>query len=653
MALISLRNIKKHYGGENGAPKVDVLQGINLDIYTGEFVAIVGSSGSGKSTLMHLLGCLDKPSSGEYYFNHRNVATLDLDQLAALRREAFGFVFQAYHLIPTESAIENVEIPAIYAGIPEAQRQAKARQLLQRLGLAERLHNRPAQLSGGQQQRVSIARALINGGSVILADEPTGALDSRSGLEVMELLRELADQGHTVILITHDYSVASQARRVIEVRDGKIVGDSGDLHTASTTSSDNTTTNDESPSTRTQQQSAYLADEIRDACRAAWRVMWLNRFRTGLTLLGIIIGVASVIIMLAVGEGAKREVLQQLNAMGPNMMYVGPAVPDSGGPRGVISEADIDAISQMPEVLRIMPILRDPALLRYGGVSRNYEVLATNESLPQINRWPVAQGRFYTDEDNRTIAPVVVLGHRVYTRLFPNGGDPLGKQILLNEGLYEIIGVMAEKGAESGYNNHDERVYIPRKTGMVRLFPKLRDESYINLEIRHSGLMNQAEQKLDALLLDRHGRDDFWLTNSASRLEAEMATSNSMTMMLGMIAAISLLVGGIGVMNVMLMTVRERTREIGIRVATGARQRDILRQFITESAMVSLLGGLIGAGLSGLIIIILHWVDVAVAPSITALLGAVSCALITGLIFGFMPARQAARLNPVIALAGE
>lgn len=653
--LICLRDIGKHYGGEGGRPRTDVLCGIDLEIEAGEFIAIVGASGSGKSTLMNILGCLDRPSSGQYLFNGKDVATLNSDQLAELRRETFGFVFQAYHLIPTESARENVEIPALYAGVSETARQARATDLLKRLGLADRLDNSPSQLSGGQQQRVSIARALMNGGQVILADEPTGALDKETGESVMALLVELAAGGHTVILITHDHQLAKQAQRVIHIQDGKIVGDkrslSADYSQHSTLVSAEEHDNSRPPLTKTTHNHRNRLP--REELRNAWRVLRINRARTLLTLLGIIIGVASVIVMLAVGEGTKREVMTQLNAMGPNMLHVGSTTPKAGGPRGVITEADLDAIARVPEVLRVMPMLRDTALVRRGAISRNYEVRATTAVLPAMNRWPIALGRFYTEEEDSNVAPVVVLGHLAYQRFFPDKSDPLGQQILIKNAPYQIIGVMSEKGSDSGYSNHDERLYVPRRTGMVRVFPAQRNDTYLIAEAVSSHLLQQAEKKLQSLLQERHGVDDFWVNNAAARHQAELTTRNNMTLMLALIAAISLLVGGIGVMNVMLMTVRERVREIGIRMANGARQRDILRQFITEAALVSLLGSVIGAIFSQVIIVILALIGVPVAFSLSAVVAAMVCAVATGLVFGLMPARQAARLDPVAALAGE
>ncbi|HBO7465756.1 TPA: pyoverdine export/recycling transporter ATP-binding/permease subunit PvdT, partial [Pseudomonas aeruginosa] len=358
--LIELRDIRKRYGG-NGTPEVEVLKGVSLSIHAGEFVAIVGASGSGKSTLMNILGCLDRPSSGSYHFAGHDVAELDSDEQAWLRREAFGFVFQGYHLIPSASAQENVEMPAIYAGTPASERHTRARALLERLGLAERTANRPHQLSGGQQQRVSIARALMNGGHIILADEPTGALDSHSGAEVMALLDELASQGHVVILITHDRDVAARAKRIIEVRDGEIVSDSAnDERPAQPSAGVERHLQADDLSQRlaegSSEPSGAWRAELLEAVRAAWRVMWINRFRTALTLLGIIIGVASVVVMLAVGEGSKRQVMAQMGAFGSNIIYLSGYSPNPRAPMGIVSSDDVAAIATLPQVKKVMPV---------------------------------------------------------------------------------------------------------------------------------------------------------------------------------------------------------------------------------------------------------------------------------------------------------
>jgi macrolide transport system ATP-binding/permease protein len=629
--LIELSDIRKAYGGGE-APEVHVLRGIDLSIHAGEFVAIVGASGSGKSTLMNILGCLDRPTSGEYRFAGENVAALDSDELAWLRREAFGFVFQGYHLIPSGSAQENVEMPAIYAGTPAAERHARAAALLERLGLASRTGNRPHQLSGGQQQRVSIARALMNGGHIILADEPTGALDSHSGAEVMSLLDELASQGHVVILITHDREVAARAKRIIEIRDGLIISDSA--------SENPTAQNPANPGalqavdlrkrlSEGAEATGAWKGELVDAVHAAWRVMWINKFRTALTLLGIIIGVASVVVMLAVGEGSKRQVM------------------------GIITLDEVAAIASLPQVMRIMPVNGQEAGVRFGNLDHMSYVGGNDTNFPAIFNWPVVEGSYFTHADEQNAAAVAVIGHKVRTRLLKDVANPIGQYILIENVPFQVVGVLAEKGASSGDSDSDDRIAIPYSAASVRLFGTHNPE-YIAIAAADARKVKETEKAIEQLMLRLHdGKHDFELTNNAAMIQAEARTQNTLSLMLGSIAAISLLVGGIGVMNIMLMTVRERTREIGIRMATGARQRDILRQFLTEAVMLSVVGGLTGIALALIVGGVLIFSEVAVAFSLIAVLGAFGCALVTGVVFGFMPARKAARLDPVTALTSE
>ncbi|MFF7062260.1 MacB family efflux pump subunit [Pseudomonas sp. NPDC008258] len=650
--LIELVDIRKSYGGLD-TPKVDILHGISLSIHPGEFVAIVGASGSGKSTLMNILGCLDRPTSGSYRFAGKDVATLDSDELAWLRREAFGFVFQGYHLIPSGSAQENVEMPAIYAGIDASERHARASALLGRLGLASRTGNRPHQLSGGQQQRVSIARALMNGGHIILADEPTGALDSHSGTEVMALLDELASQGHVIILITHDRDVAARAQRVIEIRDGLIISDSAADQPA------------------TQSGQGLQADQLRqrldrgatlrgawkgeliEALQAAWRVMWVNRFRTALTLLGIVIGVASVVVMLAVGEGSKRQVMAQMAAFGSNILYLNGKPASLGEQAGTITLDDVAAIGQLPQVKHVMPVIGEKMMVRHGNSSQQFYVGGNNTWFPEIFNWPAVEGSFFTDADEANAAAVAVIGQKVREKMLDPGRDPLGQYILIGNVPFQVVGILAGKGASSGDQDSDGRIAVPYSAAAIRLFGQ-RDPDYITVAAQDSTRVNEAEAAIDRLLRQRHnGRQDFELTNDAALIQAEARTQNSLSLMLGAIAAISLLVGGIGVMNIMLMTVRERTREIGIRMATGARQRDILRQFLSEAVMLSMVGGLAGIVLALAIGGGLMLAEVAVAFALPAMLGAFACAVVTGIVFGFMPARKAARLDPVKALTSE
>ncbi|MBV7537332.1 MacB family efflux pump subunit [Duganella sp. sic0402] len=646
--LIALRGIRKRYGGNDGAPAIEVLRGVDLEIRAGEFVAIVGASGSGKSTLMNMLGCLDRPSEGGYRFAGKDVAGMDADELAWLRREAFGFVFQGYHLIATESARENVEVPALYAGMPAAERHARAVMLLERLGLGDRLDNRPSQMSGGQQQRVSIARALMNGGRIILADEPTGALDSKSGAEVMTLLGELADAGHTIILITHDRKVAAQARRVIEVSDGQVVADSGadapavargalpplDLSRAKYDSG------------------ASLWSELADAARAAWRVLWINRFRTGLTLLGIVIGVASVIVMLAIGLGTRQQVMAQLGAFGSNLLYMSSRGESSRIPGRSITLGDLEALADVPGVAHVLPNVTGNKVIRHGNIDVQTYVRGTGAELPRIQTWPVARGGFFTAEDEHDMATVAVLGSRLAEKLMPDVANPVGQTILIGNVPFQVLGVMSAKGALTGEQDQDDVLLLPFSTAGIRVFGQ-REPTYTVLAAADVSRVAEVEQAIDEVLFERHRIRDYGIGNAAAAIAAEARTQDNMTMMLSLIAAVSLVVGGIGVMNVMLMTVRERTREIGIRMATGARRRDILRQFLTEAVLVSVVGGVAGivAGvvLAGLLLV---W-EVPVIFSLSAIAGAFGCAVITGLVFGFMPARKASGLDPVVALMGQ
>ena len=650
--LIELQGIRKVYGGLD-TPEVHVLKGISLSIHAGEFVAIVGASGSGKSTLMNILGCLDRPTTGRYLFAGEDVARLDSDELAWLRREAFGFVFQGYHLIPSATAQENVEMPAIYAGTPAAERHARAAALLERLGLAERTSNRPHQLSGGQQQRVSIARALMNGGHIILADEPTGALDSHSGAEVMTLLDELAGQGHVVILITHDREVAARANRIIEVRDGEVVSDSA----AQTLPADNPRALQaidlrKRLSEGSEARGAWKG-ELVDAVHAAWRVMWINRFRTALTLLGIVIGVASVVVMLAVGEGSKRQVMAQMGAFGSNIIYLSGMPPRPRAPLGIITLNDVAALSSLPQVKRIMPINGAEIGVRYGNVDHRMYTGGNGIDFPAIFNWPVVQGSFFTQADENAAAAVAVIGKKVRDKVLKDVANPIGQYILLENVPFRVVGVLAEKGASSGESDSDMRIVVPYSAASVRLFGSHNPE-YVVIAAADASKVNQTEKAIEQLMLKLHqGTRDFEITNNAAMIQAEAKTRNTLSLMLGSIAAISLLVGGIGVMNIMLMTVRERTREIGIRMATGARQRDILRQFLTEALMLSVVGGVAGITLAFIVGGVLLLCDVAVAFSPIAVLGAFACALVTGVIFGFMPARKAARLDPVTALTSE
>ena len=711
--LIELREVRKRFGGRDGVPEVEILHGIDLRIQAGEYVAIVGASGSGKTTLMNILGCLDRPSSGEYLFQGEAVSGLDDDALAALRREVFGFVFQGYHLIGTSSALDNVAMPARYAGVSEQARHERAAALLSRLGLAERLQYLPHQLSGGQQQRVSIARALVNGGQVILADEPTGALDSTSGEQVMQQLDELAAAGHTLILITHDPAVAARARRIISMADGRIVGDvtapvDGKVHPLPAT--DRSVADDslpvrhadapvrkdgrpcaeapaEVPADAPTEAPADLSDlpplrgcggepapaghpaqdlpvlrgrgrlpllaDLPEILRSAWRVMRLNRLRTGLTLLGIIIGVASVIVMLAVGQGSQEKVLAEMQTFGLRTIYIFREWLSDTQQARPLSMADVAAVQQVPNVEQASPVIdQNGIIVRHGNRTLRTNLSATTRHFAQALNWPVSQGTLLETEDEHDLRKVVLLGERAREALFGAHGQAVGQEILVGNVPFRVIGVMAPKPAPFPEDDVNNQVIVPVGAAAVRLVGSM-ELSRINVVIRDMRHAAETEAAIVKTLTARHGRKDFSILNQAQAVQQLAQANRTLTLMLGLIAAISLLVGGIGVMNVMLMTVRERTREIGIRMATGARQADILRQFLVEAMLLTGLGGTVGVSGGLLIGLGLKALGIPMAFSPLAAAMAFGCAVATGMIFGFMPARQAARLDPVRALAGE
>jgi len=641
--LIKIRGITKSY--KTGSIETEVLHGLDLDIHAGEFVAIVGSSGSGKSTLMNILGCLDKPTTGDYWFKGKDVATMSPDELARLRREAFGFVFQQYHLLSGTTAQGNAELPGIYTDITTAERKERAAKLLGELGLEERSHHRPTELSGGQQQRVSIARALMNGGEVILADEPTGALDTKSGQEVMALLRRLSDEGHTVIVITHDHEVASHADRVIEIKDGDVIDDRRQRESKIA----------EPDRTRHQPgQPAWITDVGRSFL-TAFSALRQNIFRTALTLLGIVIGVAAVISMLAIGQGARQAVVDQISTMGSNLLQVYPGAPNMRGRWGVATlvPEDVDAINELPGILAAVPELTGNRTLRREGFDQDSRINATYATFPQARQWPIAQGGFFTQEDDNQYATVAVIGQTVARQMFPDR-DPLGETMLIGNVLFRVIGVMSERGATPWGQDQDDVVFVPFNTGSLRVFGQrwLRNVTVAVEDSSNSG-MELAQDSVHSLLLERHGEEDFSIRNMASIIEAATETQNTMTLLLGIIAVISLVVGGIGVMNIMLVSVTERTREIGIRMAVGARRAQIRSQFLIEAVTVALLGGLIGVALGvGTTWVIANF-GTPVLYAVTPIALAFGCAFLTGLVFGYVPARKAAQLDPVQALASE
>ena len=649
-ALLELSGLGRSF--VTGGQEIAVLKGIDLTIRGGEMVAIVGASGSGKSTFMNILGCLDRPSEGSYRIDGQEIGALSGDEMARLRREYFGFIFQRYHLMPHLTAAQNAEIPAIYAGVRKEERRERARGILARLGLEDRYEHRPNQLSGGQQQRVSIARALMNGGDVILADEPTGALDSKSGQEMMEVLHELHDAGHTIILVTHDLQVASHAERIIEISDGEIVRDEPNPQAKPR---ERRSLPDKAPVDR---ESNFLAanwGRFAEAFKMALIAMASHRMRTLLTMLGIVIGITSVVSVVALGQGARQKVINDISSMGTNVIDINPGKDwgdEDAASIQTLVPSDLEALKAQVYVDSVTPTVGDSQLVRYRNITANASIKGVGEQYFRVRGYEFDKGTAFDAGEAARQAQVVVIDHNTAKKFFSKE-DPLGKVLLLGTLPCRVIGVTKEKEGPFG-NNQNLEVWIPYSAAMNRLLgqPYL---SSITVRVL-DGVSNQiAEQSIVKLLKQRHGRKDFFTSSSDSIMKTVNKTTATLALMISAIAVISLVVGGIGVMNIMLVSVTERTHEIGIRMAVGARQEDIMQQFLIESVLVCLIGGMIGIVLSyGVGTLFSFFVkSFAMKFSVASIVSAFLCSTLIGVLFGFLPARNAARLDPIDALARE
>lgn len=649
--LLRLRGVEREYGTGNNA--VVVLKDVCLDIHAGELVAIMGPSGSGKSTLMNILGCLDKPTCGSYQVAGKATRDMQADDLSRLRREYFGFIFQRYHLMSDLNAIGNTEIPAIYAGVPTAQRHSRARQLLERLGLGQRLSNKPGQLSGGQQQRVSIARALMNGGDVILADEPTGALDSTSGKEVMAILKELHADGHTIILVTHDAAVANHAQRIIEISDGRIV-------------SDQTNTNQQ-PAAATQQHRVVSRTAPKKTWSALWgrmleagnmalRAMVGHKLRTLLTMLGIVIGIAAVISVVALGEGSRQKILSDISSMGTSTIDIFPGK-DFGDRRAgrirTLVPADALALAQLSYVDSATPSASNSLTVRYGNTEKVANVNGVGEQYFRVRGYKLAKGTNFDNESVRRQSQNIVIDSTTRDAFFVDGINPIGKVIMVGAVPMRIIGVTAKKDSPWG-DSDSLNIWMPYTTMMRRITGDSHVRR-ITVRVRDNYSTKAAEEGIKRLLTVRHGSTDFFTYNSDSLRETVENTTATLTLLISSIAVISLIVGGIGVMNIMLVSVTERTQEIGIRMAVGARQSDILQQFLIESVLVCLLGGILGVSFALLIGFIFNQLvsSFNMVFSLISMVSAFAVSTLIGVVFGYLPAQRAAQLDPVDALSRQ
>jgi macrolide transport system ATP-binding/permease protein len=652
-ALLEIRNLYREFPA--GEETVTVLKDIDLTINAGEMIAIIGASGSGKSTLMNILGCLDRPTRGSYSVNGHQTGEMLPDELAKLRREYFGFIFQRYHLLADLNAVGNVEIPAIYAGYTPQERHERSKKLLERLGLASRLEHKPSQLSGGQQQRVSIARALVNGGEVILADEPTGALDSHSGHEVMNILRELHAEGHTVIIVTHDPKVAENADRIIEISDGEIIDDRLTRTGVSDTEND---VNSTPLAAQTDHPSTWrnTVDRLLEASTMAIRSMLAHRMRSFLTMLGIIIGIASVVSVVALGEGSRQRILKDISSMGTNTIdiYPGKGWGDrKAGSIHTLTPSDADVLSQQSYVNSVTPGVNSSATVRRGSTSVSAQIKGVGEQFFQVKGLGMDLGQAFDQKSVKSYAQEVVIDPNTRKALFNATENPIGQTIFLGNVPVRIIGVSK---AQSGGMGVDENlnIWAPYTTVMSRLL----GQSYlrsITVRVSDDVLSQAAEEGVTKLIMQRHGTQDFYISNSDSIRQTIEKTTQTMTLLVSMIAVISLIVGGIGVMNIMLVSVTERTQEIGVRMAVGARQSDIMQQFLIESVMVCLLGGFLGILLSFMIGQTFDYFssNFSMIFSSSSILAAFTCSTLIGILFGFLPARNAAQLDPVVALTRE
>jgi macrolide transport system ATP-binding/permease protein len=700
--LIDVRDLSRTYHA--GDIDIHALNGVSLTIARGEFVAIVGASGSGKSTLMAILGCLDRPTSGEYWFEGVDVATLSEPDLAHLRSERIGYVFQSFNLLPRTSAIENVALPLYYAASAPPSRRGRlerARAMLGLVGLGEREGNTPAQLSGGQQQRVAMARALINAPGLICADEPTGNLDSKTSHEVMATLARLnVDQGVTVVLVTHESDIAAYAGRIITMRDGAVASDEQNSSRTPLSASPGRQSTASQPSVTAQRRPAVPFAFASMAVGAAFQAVRRNGMRSALTMLGVLIGVAALMAMVAVGQGARESVRKQIESLGTNLVVVLPGASRSGGVRSGFGSAPTLTVDDAEAIRREAPAVSDVAYLNRQSAqvqagNRNWQttVQGVTPDYPALTAWRIQSGRALTEEDERDGTSVALIGATVFRQLFSPTDNPIGATILVKRSPMVVVGLLADKGQTAFGQDQDDIIMIPFATAERRVLgvsgpspaastsasssaapdsPYVMPANPFGLTPRLTGIVNSiylqartaedvdtAIDQATTVLTRRHhialGQDeDFSIRNLSQVAGVVESSSRVMTLLLAAVASISLVVGGIGIMNILLVSVTERTREIGLRMAIGARRFQVLLQFLDEAVLLSVGGGIVGIIVgfvaSRLISVFAGWPT---ATPLWAVLGGFLFSGAVGIFFGYYPARKASRLNPMEALRYE
>lgn len=640
--MIILRNIYKSIGQN------EILKNVSLSIQRGEFVAIIGQSGSGKTSLLNIIGTLDEPSSGSYIFDKYEVTKLDKDEKAKLRRENIGFIFQRYNLLSLLNARENVALPAVYAGKKTDFRNERAKKLLSDLELELKINSKPNELSGGQQQRVSIARALMNGGDLILADEPTGALDSKSGIMVLEILKSLNKQGHTIVLVTHDQNIAAQANRIIEIKDGEILKDSSTVY--------------EKQEIKIEKMKAevktftLLKNQLFECFKIAFSSILAHKLRSILTMLGIIIGIASVVCVVALGKGSQEQILASISRLGTNTIEVRPGrgFGDIRSGRTWLNVSDLRTLRTLPQLEAVEARVNSSAIVTHKNISLNARGEGVGINEIKIKGLELEAGRMLSNDDIKNNSNVVVIDYNGHQGLFAdmNAKNILGKTIIFDSKPFVVIGVL-KRDANSRAEDVTVRLYIPYTTMMNKITGD-RLLSSIITKVADNTSPTVAEQAITRILEIKRGQKDFFTVNSDAIRQTIDENTRTMTILITSIAAIALIVGGVGVMNIMLVSVSERTREIGIRMAIGARREDILMQFLIEAIMICSIGAFLGVILSISLVYFINYLGIfSMIISSISLFVALLSSVFIGLIFGFFPAKNAANLNPISALSKE
>ncbi len=498
----------------------------------------------------------------------------------------------------------------------------------------------------------------MNEASVILADEPTGALDTHSGEEVLRILDELHAEGKTIILVTHDMSVAARAQRIIEIRDGEIISDTRKPATEVlpvAAPPKPATLLQKAPQEDRAHLWSSLTTRFKEALKMALLSMKAHQLRTFLTMLGIIIGIASVVCVVALGEGSRQQVLANISSLGTNTLEIFPGK-SFGDTRSakvttlVISDAQ--QLAQQPYVAAVTPTVSTSLTIRYNAIEASAQVSGVSDQYFTAKGSKLSMGNFFDSDSIERMTQDVVIDENTYKALFDGENDsPIGKVILIGKVPSRVIGVMQPQQGGFG-SSQNLSVFMPYTTVQARFLGTSSLRS-ITVRVNDDTATALAEQAVTQFLTERHGVKDFTILNTDDIRKTITSTTETLTLLISSIAIISLLVGGIGVMNIMLVSVSERVGEIGVRMAVGARQSDILQQFLIEAVLVCLIGGTLGIllALSFGVVFSMLGSSFTLIYSTASIVLAFLCSSLIGIVFGYLPARNASQLDPVVALA--